>query len=109
MGGCLNKALEYLSISERTCFQNANVLCIMVVSQLLGLELLTQLRLLAGLLLATGGILQAMGSREQNAEASEFAQAVHLKGMVFMVISMLLTAVKWAMIQLMTQRQPKSS
>lgn len=107
--GCLNKSLEFLSISERTFFQNANVLFTMIAAQFLGLESLTGLRLLAGFLLACGGVLQAFACKEQHEQAERLAQAAHLQGMVFMVCSMLLTSVKFTLIQLMTQRSPPTS
>mmetsp|Transcript_6225 Transcript_6225/g.14712 ORF Transcript_6225/g.14712 Transcript_6225/m.14712 type:complete len:753 (+) Transcript_6225:3-2261(+) len=107
--GCLNKSLEFLSISERTFYQNANVLLTMILARLVRLETLTGLRIIAGLLLACGSVLQVLASTSQHEQATAVAQASHIQGMTFMVTSMLFTSGKWAMIQFLTQRSPPHS
>lgn len=107
--GCLNKSLEFLSISERTMMQNFNVLLMMLTAQVLCLERLTCLRILAGILLVCGGMLQGWASQHQSNTETSVAHWQHIKGMLFMGSSMLLTSFKWSLIQIMTQKAPDGS
>mmetsp|Transcript_21035 Transcript_21035/g.45564 ORF Transcript_21035/g.45564 Transcript_21035/m.45564 type:complete len:395 (-) Transcript_21035:51-1235(-) len=109
--GCLNKSLQYITISERTMLQNSNILLMMLCAQIFGLERLTLPRILAGLLLVGGGVLQGLASSQQHHSkgAGNLQDAEHLRGIVFMLTSMLLTASKWSLIQCMTQRSEPNS
>jgi len=113
VGGCeigfLNKSLQYITISERTMIQNLNVLLMMLSAQLCGLEHLTTLRIIAGLLLAGGGVLQGMVSSHGGDARDAERTPGHLIGIVFMVLSLLLTASKWVMIQFVLQRSDSNS
>jgi len=104
--GFINKALEYMSISERTMLSNCNVLVLMLTANMFGLERLSGLRALAGLLLVLGGVFQgiASGTEQQGPDPQE-----HIKGYVFMLSSMLLTSLKWSLIQFVTQRSSAES
>ncbi|CAK0894809.1 unnamed protein product [Prorocentrum cordatum] len=134
--GCLNKSLEGLAVSERTMLQNMNVLLIMAAARLCKLEYITALRVVAGLLLVGGGFLQCLDSMggvtlevtrrgdsgglnvagthllvhlpELSAVEQDRADS-HAKGLTFMLCSMLLTAVKWSLIQIMTQKSSPGS
>jgi len=106
--GFLNKSLQYITISERTMIQNLNVLLMMISAQFFGLEQLTALRILAGLLLAGGGVLQGMVSSHGDSKSADVTPG-HPIGILCMTASLLLTAVKWIMIQFILQRSdPKS-
>jgi len=114
--GSLNKSLQYITISERTMFQNSNILLMMFCAQIFGLERLTMLRIAAGLLLVGGGVLQGLASSQQRhhakggtAEENHMEDIEHLRGIVFMLASMLLASSKWSLIQIMTQRNDKMS
>lgn len=102
--GCLNKSLQYLTVSERTMLSNMNVLLLMFAAWLCGLELLTCLRIIAGMLLAGGGMLQGLDSSHRSVSGASEEQATHCKGIAFLVTSLLLTAGKWLLVQLITQR-----
>jgi len=106
--GCLNKSLQYLTVSERTMLQNINILLVLATAWLCGLERLTCLRVVAGLLLAGGGLLQGLDV-SQAPGGRKAAQLAHVKGIAFMVTSMLLTAGKWSLVQLITQRSESTS
>jgi len=112
VGGCeigfLNKSLQYITISERTMIQNLNVLLMMLSAQFCGLEQLTTLRIMAGLLLAGGGALQGMVSSRGGSEDAQYSSG-HVIGLIFMVLSLLLTASKWVMIQFVLQRADPNS
>uniref|UniRef100_A0A7S4VWG1 Sugar phosphate transporter domain-containing protein n=1 Tax=Alexandrium monilatum TaxID=311494 RepID=A0A7S4VWG1_9DINO len=99
--GFLNKSLEGLSVTESTMLQNINVLFMMITAWLCDLESLTIVRVCAGMLLAAGGMLQGLASSGHHASAKD--GDAHLWGLVCMVISMLLTSLKWSLIQFMTQ------
>ncbi|CAE8641921.1 unnamed protein product, partial [Polarella glacialis] len=77
-------------------------------AQCLGLEKLTLLRLLAGTLLALGGSIQGFESSETQ-KLAESERADHFTGILFMLASMCLTALKWMLIQIVTQRSPPNS
>lgn len=113
VGGCeigfLNKSLQYITISERTMIQNLNVLLMMISAQICGLEHLTGLRVVAGLLLAGGGVLQGMVSGHGGAHGADSNSPGHLLGIVFMFLSLLLTAFKWVMFQFVLQRSDSKS
>jgi len=106
--GCLNKSLQYLTVSERTMLQNVNILLIMATAWACGLEKMTSLRFVACALLASGGLLQGLDSGSKS-DLAESAQLAHVKGLAFMLTSMLLTAGKWSLVQLVTQRSEPGS
>jgi len=111
--GFINKSLQYLSISERTMLQNTNVLLMMITAQIFGLERLTWMRVAAALLLVGGGVCQGLASSHQEGASdsapTQSEQLAHLKGIVFMLSSMCLTAFKWSLIQFMTQRAERNT
>lgn len=99
--GLLNKSLETLTVSERSMMQNISVLLIMLVAWLFDLERLTFLRILAGVVLAVGGVIQGIDRAQSSTVIAD--EEAHSHGVVCMMGSLLCTSFKWSQIQWMTQ------
>lgn len=97
--GLTNKALEYLSVAGRTMISSMGVLFMMCTARLWGLEFLGLLRLCSSALMILGGLAQC--------------EDPHLPGdnwfgILIQLTSMLLSAQRWAMAQVVLQ-SPRGS
>lgn len=120
--GCNNKALEFLTVATRTMIGSTNVVCMMVVARLWGLEQFDFPRCAALFLLTVGSAMQGVGHR---ATDSVFAHGVphgvphwtqaawvpqgQLKGVLLMCVSMILASIRWCCLQTTLQRAPEDS
>lgn len=92
--GLTNKALEYLSVAARTMISSTSVLFMMCTARLWGLERLGLLRLCSSTLMILGGVAQC---------ESPQVPGVEWLGILMQLTSMLLSAQRWAMAQVVLQ------
>mmetsp|Transcript_44104 Transcript_44104/g.133641 ORF Transcript_44104/g.133641 Transcript_44104/m.133641 type:complete len:553 (-) Transcript_44104:141-1799(-) len=93
--GVKNEALLLLSISTRTMIFATNVLAVMLIARLFGLEALRRTKLVSAFLLAAGGMLQGIATLEHaNAQRSDT-----LLGWMLAILALLLDALRWVLLQ----------
>lgn len=100
--GLTNKALGYLSVAGRTMISSTNVLIMMATAWVWGLERLGCLRVFSAFLLISGGLLQGLDTRTT-------ARTGRGPGVALQVVSMLLSAQRWALAQHVLQRSHRKS
>jgi len=93
---CNNKSLEFLSVSERTILNSSSVLFMMVTSSIWGLERMGLTKAVAAALITIGGLSQGMSD---NAHSS-----FRIQGVLLQITSLVLSAQRWALLQLLMQR-----
>eukprot|EP00913_Durusdinium_trenchii_P035961 g33645.t1 len=121
--GLTNKALEYLSVAARTMISSTSVLFMMCTARLWGLERLGLLRLCSSTLMILGGVAQCESPQPSNrlpgtrmmhlAPRARVRRArrlframwtgVEWLGILMQLTSMLLSAQRWAMAQVVLQ------
>lgn len=106
--GCMNKSLEFLSMSGRTMLNSMNVLVMMATALCWRLERLGYLRMVAVLLLVSGGFCQGLGA-EDDTVASTAMWHEFLRGVILLSTSMILGAQRWALLQFVLQRSSRDS
>jgi len=97
--GLTNKALEYLSVAGRTMISSMSVLFMMCTARLWGLERLGALRLCSSAFMILGGLAQC---------ENPHLPGENWFGILMQLTSMLLSAQRWAMAQVVLQ-SPKGS
>lgn len=101
--GLTNKALEYMTVAARTMISSTNVLFMMCTARLWGLEHLGVLRLISAAFLIGGGLLQGIGTGDS------FESHSTSVGIGMQVVSMILSAQRWALAQVVLQRSAPES
>jgi len=109
--GCNNKAMEYLPVSIKVMLHSMFVLFVMVTARVYGLEPLECFRATAGALILCGGVLQgwSVERRDMAGAAARKMELQHAHGALLMLIAMLLGAQRWALVQIVIQRQSSHS
>jgi len=106
--GCMNKSLAFLSMSGRTMLNSMNVLVMMATALCWRLERLGYLRMVAVMLLTSGGFCQGLGAEDDTAaSAAMWHQFLH--GVLLLLVSMILGAQRWALVQFVLQRSSRDS
>lgn len=96
--GAKNEALLLLSVSTRTMLFATNVLVVMLVARLFGLEKLRRTKLIAALILASGGMLQGLATwRKMRGEGADHADAP--LGYLLAILALVLDAMRWVLLQ----------
>eukprot|EP00439_Symbiodinium_sp_Y106_P012167 s1627_g1.t2 len=102
--GLTNKALEFLTVAARTMISSTSVLFMMCTARFWGLERLGLLRLCSSALMIMGGVFQCHVPELPGGRSS-----AHWLGMLMQMISMILSAQRWALAQFVLQRSPVGS
>lgn len=95
--GVKNEALLFLSVSTRTMIFATNVLVVMLVARVFGLEILKRAKLLAAVLLAFGGVLQGIATWQQMKRRP--ARTDDPLGCALAALALLLDALRWVLLQ----------
>lgn len=107
--GAKNEALLLLSVSTRTMVFATNVLVVMLVARLFGIEKLKKVKVVAAFLLAVGGMLQGLATWQKlraDGDASENAPL----GYTLALSALVLDALRWVLLQaVFTQDQAHSA
>jgi len=122
---CNNKSLEYLRLSERTMMNSSTILFVTVIAWCWGLERLNFVKVISVTFLTLGSILQGLGQmqvaeedadrrrllllvgprRLYNDDVASFSD-VHALGVAIQLLSILLSAQRWSLVQFITQQSP---
>mmetsp|Transcript_78300 Transcript_78300/g.227103 ORF Transcript_78300/g.227103 Transcript_78300/m.227103 type:complete len:559 (-) Transcript_78300:48-1724(-) len=94
--GVKNEALLLLSVSTRTMIFATNVLAVLLIARLCGLEQLRRLKLLSAVLLAIGGVLQGLATLQHMQSSTEADSSL---GCALAVLALLLDALRWVLLQ----------
>lgn len=95
--GVKNEALLFLSVSTRTMIFATNVLAVMMMAGLFGLEHLRKTKVIAGVLLAAGGMLQGLKTIESFTHGD--GPTDDPLGCALAVLALLLDASRWVLLQ----------
>lgn len=95
--GVKNEALLFLSVSTRTMIFATNVLAVMMMAGLFGLEALRRTKVIAGCLLAAGGMLQGLKTLESFSHGG--GPSDDPLGCALAVLALLLDASRWVLLQ----------
>eukprot|EP00927_Polykrikos_kofoidii_P048951 TRINITY_DN43110_c0_g1_i1.p1 TRINITY_DN43110_c0_g1~~TRINITY_DN43110_c0_g1_i1.p1 ORF type:complete len:347 (-),score=28.21 TRINITY_DN43110_c0_g1_i1:33-1073(-) len=98
-----NKALQELSVSERTILNSTCVLFLMTSAWLWGLEGLGHLKIISALFLVTGGMMEGLlhGGGSQGTS--------RIMGIPMQLASITISAQRWCILQFILQRSPPES
>mmetsp|Transcript_145890 Transcript_145890/g.406355 ORF Transcript_145890/g.406355 Transcript_145890/m.406355 type:complete len:596 (-) Transcript_145890:105-1892(-) len=104
--GAKNEALLLLSVSTRTMIFATNVLVVMLIARLFGLETLKKTKLVAALLLAVGGMFQGFATWQRMQKGDEFNSDEPL-GYALAFLALVLDAMRWVLLQaVFSQEEP---
>jgi len=103
--GLTNKALQYLTVSERTIMSSTTILFMMSTAWAWGIEGIDHLRAIACSLLVAGGMLQGIGQQT----SGTLLVAAHVDGMIMQLASIAISTQRWALMQCIQQRSPSNS
>jgi len=115
--GAKNEALLMLTVSTRTMIMATNVLVVMIIARATGLEKFGRTKILAGLLVAMGGVLQGVSHLEFFSSGAGLAASPggshtaaaarstdHPLGYLLAMIALLLDASRWVLLQTLFKR-----
>jgi len=113
--GAKNEALLMLTVSTRTMIMATNVLVVMIIAGVSGLEKFGRTKILAALLVATGGVLQGLAHLDAVAAPSSSAgghggagpaarSTDHPLGYVLAMVALVLDASRWVLLQRLFKR-----
>jgi len=96
--GAKNEALLLLSVSSRTMIFSTNVLVVMILARAFGLERLKKPKVVAALLLATGGALQGFVTFQEMRQG-DLPNTDEPQGYVLAIVALVLDALRWVLLQ----------
>jgi len=94
--GVKNEALLLLSVSTRTMIFATNVLAVMLIARLCGLEALRRTKLVSAVLLAAGGMLQGIATVQHMKSDDRSDSAA---GCMLALLALVLDALRWVLLQ----------
>jgi len=98
---CVNKALEFLTLSQRTMITSMNVLCVMAIASYFKLESLNFTKLVAATLLLTGGMMQGLAT--WNNYVGEHDSGMSMVGYALLILAMFFACSRDALSQHLLQ------
>jgi len=105
--GAKNEALQMLSVATRTMILALNVLVVMLIARIFGLETLDGMKLVSALLLGGGGMLQGLATYEQMQDTSDPSQPQDEPlGYALALLALVLDALRWVILQATLANEP---
>lgn len=108
-----NKALQILTVSERTIIGSTNVLFMMLTAWFWGLEGCGTIRVISCCMLVCGSILQGVGATNGMYlgldSMTPYDGEVHVAGISMQLASTFISTQRWALLQFILQRSPADS
>merc|ERR1712048_200281 len=101
---CQNAALAFLPVSARTIAGSVGVLFMMASACLYGIERVDALRVLATLMIVSGGMLNGLSVENKSNDSADSAP-VHAQfvGYLLVLTARLLSSQRWALVQVLLQ------
>lgn len=106
--GAKNEALQMLSVATRTMIFALNVLVVMLIARIFGLETLERMKLVSAFFLAGGGMMQGLATWQQLQETSEPGSQMQDEplGYALALLALVLDALRWVILQATFAKDP---
>jgi len=105
--GAKNEALQMLSVATRTMIFALNVLVVMLIARIFGLESLERMKLVSAMFLAGGGMMQGLATWQQMQDASDTSQPRDEPlGYALALLALVLDALRWVILQATFAKEP---
>jgi drug/metabolite transporter (DMT)-like permease len=105
--GAKNEALQMLSVATRTMIFALNVLVVMLIARIFGLETLDRMKLVSALLLAGGGTMQGLATWQQMQDKPHSSQPQDEPlGYALALLALVLDALRWVILQAAFAKEP---